>query len=218
MKNLGSKRNAIILILLLAGGAGFAYAIPAFPLTYEESYEVEVPYDEQEAYTVQVPYSTMEDKQQTLGSTSDRTIEGGYSIYWDPVVHLGRDIEFSVSASDTVFLYIFSASQYANYRDTGSKTPNEKESLEISSGKIGYHVSSTGTYYFCVYNPHDGFLGIGAKSVGVYSSSVVAFWQEEVTKYRTETRYQTVTKTRMETHTREVTIRVTLFELLSQER
>jgi len=215
---MSSKRNAIILLLIITGGIGFAYAIPAFPVTYEESYEVEVPYEEQEAYTVQVPYSTMENRQQTLGSTSDRTIEGGYYIYWDAFIPLGRDIEFSVSASDTVFLYIFTSFQYANYIETGSKTPNEKESLEISSGKIGYHVSSTGTYYFCVYNPHSGFLGIGAKSVGIYSSSVESFWQEEVTKYRTETRYQTVSKTRIETHTREVTIRVTLFELLTQER
>ena len=191
------------MIIIIAAGAGFAFAIPAFPVTYQE------PYDEQEAYTIQVPYTTMEDKQQTIGSTSDRTLEGGYYIYWDSNLPVGRDVELSVSASDTVFLYIFTASQYANYKDTGSKTPNEKASQEISSGKIGYHVSTSGTYYFCVYNPHDGFLGFGEKSVGVYSASIVAYWQEEVTKQRTETRYRTVTKTR------EATTRVTLSELLS---
>ena len=151
----------------------------------------------------------MEDKQQTIGSSSDRTLEGGYYIYWDSYLPVGRDVELLVSASDTVFLYIFTSSQYNNFKDTGSKTPNEKASPEISSGKIGYHVSSTGTYYFCVYNPHDGFLGFGDKSVGIYSASIEAYWQEEVTKQQTETRYRTVTKTR------EVTTRVTLLELLS---
>ena len=212
---MSSGKTGIILIVIVLGVAGFAYAIPAIPVTYEESYQVEVPYEEQEEYTVQTPYQTMEDKQQSLGSTSDRTLEGGYYIYWDSYIPVGRDVEFSVSASDTVFLYIFTASQYANYEDSGSKTPNEKVSLEMSSGKIGYHVSSTGTYYFCVLNPHDGFLGFGDRSVGIYSSSIQSYWQEEVTRYRTETKYRTVSKTRMETHTRDVTIRVTLLEYLS---
>ena len=194
---------------------GFAYAIPVVPVTYEESYKVDVPYDEQEEYIVQVPYTTMENKQQTLGATSDKTIEGGYYTYWSPNIPVGRDVEFSVSASDTIYLYIFTVSQYNNYRDTGSKTPNEKQSVEMASGKIGYHVSATGTYYFCVYNPHDGFLGFGEKSVGVYSASIEAFWQEEVTKNRAETRYRTVSKVRTETHIRDVTIRVTILEYLS---
>lgn len=240
MKTLSSSnRTALILIVITIAGAGFAYAIPVFPVTYQESYQVEVPYDEQEeytvqvpyieqeSYTVQVPYTTMEDKQSTIGSTSDTTIEGGYYLYWSSYLLVGRDVEFSVSASDTVFLYIFTASQYANYQETGSETPNEKESPEMSSGKIGFHVSSTGTYYLCVYNPHDGFLGIGKKNVGIYSVSIVAYWQEEVTKQRaetryrdvtkqrTETRYRTVSKIRTETHTRGITIRVTLLELLS---
>jgi len=210
-----SNRTALILILITLAGAGFAYAIPAFPVTYPESYQVQVPYEEQESYTVQVPYTTMEDKQSTIGSTSDVTLEGGYYLHWDSYLPVGRDVEFSVSASDTVILYIFTASQYANYREYGSTIPSEKESPEMSSGKIGFHVSFTGTYYLCIYNPHDGFLGIGKKNVGIYSASIVAYWQEEVTKQRAETRYRTVTKTRMETHTRDVTIRVTLFELLS---
>ncbi len=226
-KNISTNRTALILIIITVAGAGFAFAIPAFPVTYEESYQVDVPYDEQEEYTVQVPYTeqeayyvqvpyeTMEDKQQTLGSSSDRTIEGGSSFYWYPHIPLGRDIEFYVHASDTVNLYIFTASQFANYQDTGSRSTNEKQLLDVTSGTLGYHISTSGTYYFVVYNPHDGFLGFGKKSVGIYSSSINAYWQEEVTKQRAETRYRTVTKSRMETHTRDVTIRVTLAELVS---
>lgn len=219
--------------------AGFAYAIPAVPVTYEESYQVDVPYDEQEEYTVQVPYTvqepyyvqvpftTMEDRQQTLGSRSDYTLEGGHYFYWYPNLDVGRDVVFRVSSSDTLNLYIFTASQYQNFQDTGSKTPNEKQLIDTTYGNLGYHVSSPGVYYFCVLNPHDGFLGIGKKDVGVYSASVEAFWQEEVTDYRTETRYRevttnreetryrTVSNVRTETHTRDVSIRVTLLEYLS---
>lgn len=191
MSKLSSSRTGVILVAALIVVAGIAYAIPVIPVTYEESYQV------------QVPYTWIDEKEETIGSVNDRTVEGGYYIYWNSYIPVGRDVEFSVSASDTVNLYVFTSSQYSNYRDTGSKTPNEKEIIDLSSGKLGYHVSASDTYYFCVYNPHDGFLGIGAKSVGIYSSSVVEYWQEEETEDR------------WETHTRDVTIRVTLLEYLS---
>ena len=180
-----------LIIILAILTFGFAYAIPIIPVTYTESYEVEV------------PYSSLESKQKTLGQTSDRTLEGGYYLHWSSYVSVGNDIEFSVSASDTVYLIIFSSSQYTNYLNTGNIDPNEKESLEISSGKIGYHVSSSGEYYFCLLNPHDGFLGIGDKSVGIYSAKIISYWQEEVSK------------TRLETHTREISEKVTILEYLS---
>ena len=208
--------KAPIIIIIILGGAGvFSIAVPAIPVSYQESYEVSVPYDEQEPYTVQVPYQTMESKQQSLGSTSDRTLEGGYYIYWSPSISVGRDIEFSVSASDTVHLFVFTPTQYTKFTDTGAQTPNEKQLLEISSGKLGYHVSTYGTYYFVIYNPHDGFLGIGKKNVGIYSASIQAYWQEEVTKYRTETKYRTITKYRTETHYRTLEKRVTLLDAIT---
>jgi len=212
------NRTALIFIIIALGGAGFAVAIPAFPVTYEESYRVDVPYEEQEEYTVQVPYTvqepyyvqvpytTMEDKQETLVTDDDRTLEGGYYRYWYRYIPVGRDVEFYISASDTVNLYIFTSSQYASFADGGSITsaPNEKQALEVSEGTLGYHISASDTYYFCIYNLHSGFLGFGKESVGVYTTLVTAFWQEEVTHYRTETRYKEVTKYRDETRYRTV--------------
>lgn len=212
-----SNRTALILIVIILLGAGIAYAIPVVPVTYEESYQVDVPYDEQEAYQIQVPYETMEDKQQILVDEADYTLEGGYYRYYPRSLSIGKDVEFYISASNTVNLYIFTSAQYSTHVDGGSisSAPNEKELLDVSRGTLGYHVSATDTYYFCIYNHHSGFFGIGKESVGLYSIEITAYWQEEVINHRTETRYRTVSKIRTETHTRDVTIRVTILEYLS---
>jgi len=208
---MGRGRNvAIVVIILILAVGVFAFTVRIFPV----SYQVDVPYDEQQAYTVQVPYTTMEDKQGTIGHESDRTLEGGSYLYWNSHVPLGRDIEFSVSASDTVDLFVFTSTQFNSYK-AGKSTPSEKELKGVSSGKMGYHVSSSGTYYFVIKNPHSGFLGIGKKNVGIYSASIKSYWQEEVTKYRSETRYRTVTRYRTETHYRTIDLRVTLWELIT---
>jgi len=213
---MGRGRNVAIVVIILFLAVGvFAFTVRVFPVSYQESYQVDVPYDEQQAYTVQVPYTTVEDRQGTIGSTSDYTLEGGYYTWWNDYIPLGRDIEFSVSASDTVNLYVFTSTQFTNLQEMGSWTPNEKQLLDVSNGKLGYHVSSSGTYYFVIRNPHSGIFGIGKKNVGIYSALIKAYWQEEVTKYRSETRYRTVTKYRTETHYRTIDLRVTLWELIT---
>jgi hypothetical protein len=56
--------------------------------------------------------------------------------------------------------------------------------LDVINGKLGYHVSSEGIYYFVVLNRHIGFLGNG-KSVDIYSVSIKDYRQEITTKYIT---------------------------------
>lgn len=233
------KRNIIILLLIVLAGAGFAFFVPVFPLTYEESYQVEVPYDEQveytvevpytvqESYYVQIPYSTVEDMESTLMIYEDFTLDDW--CFWWPSIYIprGRDIIFSVSASNTVDLCIMTSEQGSNFEETKSRTPNEKELNDISNGNLGYHVSLSDDYCFLIFNPHWGWWS--KENVGIYSASITAYWQEEVTryrtetkyqdvtKYRTETRYRTVEKYRTETHYRDVTIKVTLIEFLSNQ-
>lgn len=178
---------SIVIILLLTM---FVFILPIFPDSY------------QEPYVVQVPYTSMANRELELGSTSDYTLQANSYYYWGTTIPLGRDVEFSISASDTVNLYVFTETQFNSYK-AGQSTPNEKSLIGLSSGKLGYHIASTGTYYFVIYNPHTGFLGIGAKSVGIYSALVKAYWQEEVTLYRDETRYKTISLT------------VTLWQLLT---
>lgn len=140
---------------------------------------------------IQEPYTSMENMEAIIGSTSDRTIEGGYYITWTINIPVGRDIEFSAHASDTVDLYVFSVSQYNNYQDGGGgirDADNEKDLIDVERGTLGYHVSASGNYHFCIYNPHDGFFGIGKQNVGIYTASITSYWTEEVTKYRTVTK------------------------------
>jgi len=212
---ISTNRNSLIIIAIAV--AVFAFAIPAFPVTFEESYQVDVPYDELEEYTVQIPYTTLENKQQILVNEEDRTLEGGDARYLVLDLSVGKDIEFHFRASNTVNLYIFTSEQYSPRIEGGYLivAPNEKELLEVSQGTLGYRVSATDTYYFCIYNYHSGLSGTEEESVGLYSTKVTAYWQEEVTEQRTETRYRTVSKTRTETHTKDVTKRVTLLEFLS---
>jgi len=158
------RRNMAIIVVLLV--MAFVFAVPIFPASYQE------------------PYASLENKQETIGSTSDHTLEGGYYLYWSKYIPIGIDIELSVSATDTVDLYFFTSVQFDDYKE-GRSTPSEKQLLGVSSGKLGYHVSSSGTYYFVIKNPHSGLFGIGKTNVGIYSASVEAYWQEEVTKYRT---------------------------------
>ena len=80
VSKLSSSRTGSILVVVLIVGAVFAYAIPVIPVTYEESYQV------------QVPYTWIDEKEETIGSVNDRTVEGGYYIYWNSYIHVRRDV------------------------------------------------------------------------------------------------------------------------------
>jgi hypothetical protein len=44
------ENNNFLIILIIVVIVAFFYSIPAFPVSYEESYKVEVPFDVQEEY------------------------------------------------------------------------------------------------------------------------------------------------------------------------
>lgn len=173
-KSSHSGRNIALIVSLISIVGIIVFAVPLIPKSFNESY-----------------YS-IDTKQDTIASISDRTLQPNYHIPLSGYLPQGRDITFSVSASDTVRLYIFTSTQYDRYKSNYATTPNEKELLDISNGNIGYHISSSDTYYFIIYNPHTGLFGLGSKNVGIYSSSVIAIWQEQVIKYRTVTKTITI--------------------------
>ena len=159
----------------------------------------------------------MENIQKILISEEDRTLKGGNTKYLVLDLSVGKDIEFQFRASNTVNLYIFTSEQYSTHVEGGYiiVAPNEKELLEVIQGTLGYRVSATDTYYFCIYNIHSGLSSLAEESVGLYSTTVTAYWQEEVTGQRTETRYRTMSKIRTETHVRDVSKKVTFLELVT---
>ena len=176
----GHTSRNVTLVLVLLATVVFVFVAPVFPVTYQES------------------YTTIEDKQRTIGqlSTANTILSGGYFLTWHFDIQRGRDEEFSVSANDTVNLYISTKTQYDLWR-AGMVSFPEKQLIGLSSGKLGYHVPTSDTYYFVIENPYSDSLNIAKKNVMIYSATIVEYWQEEVTKYRT------------------VTTRVTLWDLIT---
>ena len=208
------SRNVAILIGALAFIGVFLIAVPVIPFSYVEALNVTIPYDEQESYMVEFPYTVTYDRNEPLGQVSNFTLGGGKFAYWDPYIPSGRSIEFFISTSDNVNLYIFNSSQYNNFRNTSIGKPNEKALLNVSRGKIEYNVSYSETYYFVIHYLHIGPSGTEEK-VLIHQALIMANWQETETKYRTETRYRNITKYRTETQYRTVTVRVTLWKVLT---
>jgi hypothetical protein len=208
-------RNVAIIIGALAFMGVFLFMVPVIPFSYVEALNVTVPYDEQESYTVEFPYTVTFDRNEPLGQVSNFTLGGGKFAYWDPYIPSGRSMEFFISASDNVNLYIFNSSQYDNFMNASSTKPNKKELLNISRGKVEYNVSSSETYYFVIQNPHSDLSGIEENKVYIHQALIMANWQETETKYRTETRYRNITKYRTETQYRTITVKVNLWKLLT---
>lgn len=195
-----------------------ALFIPMVPISAQEEYadtetkqeaytDVET---RQEAYTdtetkreayvdteyQQQSYQEIETQNANLISGSDYTLEGGHYVYWSAFIQSGHRVEYSVEASDSVNTYVLTSSEFQQYvNDNNFNTVAERRDTE--STRYGFTASIDDTYYFVVYNPHDGFFGIGDKKVGVYSATATATWEESVTKYKDVavpvTKYRTVT-------------------------
>jgi hypothetical protein len=134
-------------ISLLLVSTGIVFLAPIIPITIENK---------------QNTVSVVKDLRLTLGEISPVSIQ----------IQKGTDVVFSVSATGTVRLYIFNSAQYD--KGWGSSQPTSVEQLlDVSSGKIDYHVSSTDTYYFW----------IAARSIDgnrrINSANVTMYWQEE---------------------------------------
>ena len=51
------QNTGLILAVILVGGGLFTFVVPVVPVSYQEAFQVQVPYEEQVAYTEQVPYT-----------------------------------------------------------------------------------------------------------------------------------------------------------------
>jgi hypothetical protein len=167
--------------------------VPLIPVSYQQEYkEMETRQESyvdierrSEQYTDierrQQPYQTIETRNEELLSFSDTTIEGGESVVQSVYIPRDRSIELRMSASDTLRTYVTSRSDY-QANDNQYSSPI----AEQSNVRYGFTAPISDTYYIAFYNQHDGFFGLGAKNVGLYSATLTATWDESVTKYRTE--------------------------------
>ncbi|MGH9879006.1 MAG: hypothetical protein ACRD5H_15355 [Nitrososphaerales archaeon] len=203
-----------------AVGGGIAFVVvvvmmfaPIVPVSYQEAYtEIQT---RQESYVVvekrQEPYTTIETRTENLLTITDTTIPGGEWAGQSVYIPRDRSIELRVSASDTLRTYVMSQSDYEANNNQYSNPISEQSSV-----RYGFTAPISDTYYFTFYNHHDGFFGLGAKNVGLYSSTVTATWDESVTKYRTVdvpvTKYRDVQET--VTKYRDATKNITPLDLL----
>jgi hypothetical protein len=171
------------------------------------SYQIEVPYQTTESR--QVPYQEIQTMSSTVFTLSSYTLRPGHYVYIPSQISAGKDVSISWSADDTVSVMVFSSDQFKVYQNNPSNAVPIVSRSNVASGTLGFRVSATDTYYLVLYNPHTGFLGIGAHNVGIYNVNGTATWHEIVTKYRTET----VTVTKWSTETKQVNI--SIFDLLT---
>ncbi|MFY3739821.1 MAG: hypothetical protein HMLIMOIP_000240 [Candidatus Nitrosomirales archaeon] len=137
----------------------------------------------QEMQTQSQPYQDLETKNEALISGQDITIEPNTYYSWHAFIPTGRTVEFSVRASDTVNTYVLTSSEFTNFQ-SASNYNTVAQRLDTENARYGFNTAIADTYYFVVSNPHNGIFGIGSKTVGLYSATATATWQEMVTKYR----------------------------------
>ena len=141
---------------------------------------------------VEVAYTTTEAQTRSLGSVYSATgLEAGYYKYWGPDVDAETNIQFVVSASETVDVLILTLSQFNNFKD-GESYDYERKASETKSATLSYYTSVSGTYYFVIQNIHTGFFGFGEKDIVINSVSLNATQDFEVTRYRTVTKKVTI--------------------------
>jgi hypothetical protein len=182
-----AKKNSKAIGGAVGGGVAVVVAIivmfaPIIPVSYQQEYkEMQT---RQESYVVaetrQEPYTTIETRSDDLLTITDTTIQGGNWVAKSVYIPRDRSVELRMSASDTLRTYVMSQS---DYEANGNQYSNPIS--EQSSVRYGFTAPISDSYFFAFYNMHDGFFGIGAKNVGLYSASVTATWDESVTKYRT---------------------------------
>ena len=237
------RNVAIILVIFILIGA-FGVTVPIIPISYQEPYEVSVPYEAQEAYTVQVPYTvevevtktkTVVDHTFSLGSvtlkTEDFTMPSSQTatISW----HSSKDVTmFGILQQETwdrlywALVGELGLSIVLTLISGGALAPAVIASIPPIIVASMQSIAS-GDYYKV---NDDSDVTTKNLNVDLYKLVVISFGSsgtlnakitfnyettETQTRYRTETRYRTVTKYRTETHYRTKTVKVTLWELIT---
>lgn len=137
--------------------------------------------------TTSVPITQQQTTSSQVWSVSQTTLGCNKYVVQGASLSTGWDVQVSWSASDTVDVYVFDSTQYSAYASSGTTSPNiASQSGAPASGKLGFHVSFSDTYYLVFHNLHNGFLCIGAENLAIYSGTGTATYQIPVTTYVTQ--------------------------------
>jgi hypothetical protein len=146
---------------------------------YKYPVATQVPYD------VQVPYQATETQTQNLDHKENYQIQTGHYAYSKFDLQTGDNLVVSWQTDNTVSVYITNPAQFSSAALLGSPMSSLARKTMTPSGTLSYQVPSAGTYYVII-SPY-----LNDVNVASYKSELQ--WQEQVTKFRTETNYRTET-------------------------
>jgi hypothetical protein len=138
--------------------------------------------------TYHIPYweevPTLKNVAQTSVSVnfSEILIEGGDHKFWHLQIEDYKLVDFSLESSETVHAAIMSMDEYETFQNTKSVDPSSTTEIDADSIDIEYQIPVTETYFFVIYNHHDGSLGTESMETIIDSVTIIESWEEEVTE------------------------------------
>jgi hypothetical protein len=172
-KALKSLGIAVLIIGLVLSATMFLYKFPT---------ATQVPYQ------VQVPYQDTVTQTQTLDHRENYQIAAGGYAYSNFTLESGKTWVVTWQTDSPVSVYILNPSQYSTVQLLGVPITALASQSSTPSGSLSYQIPQDGFYYIVITNPN-GLQNV--VNVAAYKSELQ--WQEQVTKYRTETDYRTET-------------------------
>jgi hypothetical protein len=136
-------------------------------------------------YQVQVPYQDTVTQTQPLDHRENYQIQSGHMAYSHFDLEAGKNLVVTWQVDNLVSVYVTTPSQFDWVKLFGTPLDSFSRKTATSSGTLSYQISSAGTYYVIII-PYTGDINVAS-----YKSELQ--WQEQVTKYRTETQYRTET-------------------------
>lgn len=142
-------------------------------------------------------YTTVLTEQSVTTETNQVFNMGAYTLscgnwyYQSSYIGSGSDVQFSFSAANPIYVYVFNSAEYASFNSSqGNTSPNLAEIDSKASGSGSFHVSQSDNYYLVLYQK-PGFFGcIGYANIGVYGASGTATFATTVNYYVTQTNTQ----------------------------
>ena len=163
---INKQTGAILGVVII----GVIFALPVFPVTYHIPYREEVPILELIVHT------------NVLVNSTDIPLEGGAYKFWHVQIEDYKVVDFSLESSETVHAAIMSLEEYEAFQDTMSVDQSTKSELDSNSIDLEYQIPVTETYFFIIFNHHDGNM-VEAEDTTINSVMIAESWEEEVVNY-----------------------------------
>jgi hypothetical protein len=195
------SKSMIVFVAILGAVGLFVVGVPITEVQVQEEYQENVEYE------VEVPFQVTVDKEWEHFTILDYELNAYYYVAWTGYVPQGRIVEFYVSASDDINMFIMTEAEFSKYEEGSFDVQSIVETEGVSTETISFLCTASRDYRFVCENPITGFGD--SEDVVLRVGWGLSSWEEEDTQYRTETEY------RLETKTRWVTKKVTIIEKIT---